>query len=54
VHEAARISALAEGSQILATAGTVDEPVRFPVSEPRAVELKGVDKPVEVVSIDWR
>jgi class 3 adenylate cyclase len=54
VHEAARISALAEGSQILATAGTVDEPVRFSVSEPRAVELKGVDKPVEVVSIEWR
>jgi class 3 adenylate cyclase len=54
VHEAARISALAEGNEILATAGTIDEPVRFPVSGPRAVELEGVDKPVEVVAIDWR
>jgi class 3 adenylate cyclase len=54
VHEAARISALAEGGEILVTAGTIDEPVRFPVSEPRAAELTGVDEPVDVVAIDWR
>jgi class 3 adenylate cyclase len=54
VHEAARISSLAEGGEILATAGTIDEPFRFPVSGPRAVELKGLDQPVEVVSVDWR
>jgi class 3 adenylate cyclase len=54
VHEAARISALADGGEILATADTVDESVRFPVSEPRAAELTGVDKTIEIVSIDWR
>jgi class 3 adenylate cyclase len=54
VHEAARISSLAEGDQILATAGTIDGPFRFPVSVSRAVELEGIDQPVEVVSIDWR
>jgi class 3 adenylate cyclase len=54
VHEAARVSALADGGEILATADTIDESVRFPVSEPRAAELTGVDKTIEIVSIDWR
>jgi class 3 adenylate cyclase len=54
VHEAARISALAKGGEILATVATVDGPVRFPISEPRTAEFKGVDKPFELVSIDWR
>jgi class 3 adenylate cyclase len=54
VHEAARISSLAEGGEILATAGTIVEPFRYPLSESRAVELRGIDQPVEVVSVDWR
>jgi class 3 adenylate cyclase len=54
VHEAARISALADGGEIVASVGTVDETMRFPLSEPRSVELKGIDRPVEVVSIKWR
>jgi class 3 adenylate cyclase len=54
VHEAARISSLAEGGEILATAGTIDQPFRFPVSGSRAVELNGIDEPVEVVTVDWR
>lgn len=52
VHEAARIAALAEGGEILAsreTAGTLPG-----VSEPRMVALKGISDPVEVVAIDWR
>jgi class 3 adenylate cyclase len=55
VHEAARISSLADGGEILASAASVSqEPIRFPVSEPRSVELKGVAEPVEIISIDWR
>ncbi len=55
VHEAARISSLADGGEILASAATVSQgPIRFPVSEPRSAELKGVPEPVDVVSIDWR
>ena len=53
VHEAARIAALAEGGEILASKQTVAES-RFQVSEPRTVTLKGFAEPVEIVSIDWR
>jgi class 3 adenylate cyclase len=52
VHEAARIAALADGGQILASKET--SVPRFPVSEPRSVTLKGISEPVEVVSVEWR
>jgi class 3 adenylate cyclase len=51
VHEAARIAALAEGGEILASLATAGD---HPASEPRAVALKGISDSVEVVSIDWR
>lgn len=55
VHEAARISALAEGGEILASAKTLaGTTLRFPASTARAAKLKGVSEPVELVSIDWR
>ena len=55
VHEAARISALAEGGEVVASLETVAErKSRFPVSEPRRVNLKGIEAPIEVVSVDWR
>ncbi|MGH2739817.1 MAG: adenylate/guanylate cyclase domain-containing protein [Actinomycetota bacterium] len=55
VHEAARIGALAEGGEILVSRSTVGKgAVRFPLSEPRTVTLKGVSEPVEVVSVEWR
>jgi class 3 adenylate cyclase len=56
VHLAARVGAAAEREEILvsgdaaADAGTI----RFHVSEPRSVQLKGVAAPVEVRSVDWR
>ncbi|MGH2554520.1 MAG: adenylate/guanylate cyclase domain-containing protein, partial [Actinomycetota bacterium] len=55
VHKAARITALAEGGEILATVETVqvaDE--EFRASEPRAVIVKGVADPVQVARIEWR
>src|SRR3990170_1109277 len=52
VHEAARIAALAEGGEILASRGTAGS--KFPVSEPRKVSLKGISEPVEIVSVTWR
>ncbi len=52
VHEAARIAALAEGGEILASLETArDHPG---ASTPRAVALKGISDSIEVVSIDWR
>jgi class 3 adenylate cyclase len=55
VHEAARISAIAEGGEILASAKTLaGTTVRFPTSAGRAVELKGIPEPVELCAIDWR
>ncbi len=54
VHEAARIAALAEGGEILASKATVGADVPYPVSEPRTVSLKGISEPTDVVSINWR
>ncbi len=52
VHEAARIAALAEGGEILASRHTVTP--RYSASEPRLVTLKGIAEPVEIVSVEWR
>ena len=53
VHTAARVGATAQGREILATKASVDG-LSVSVSEPRAIELKGIKGPVEVVSVDWR
>ena len=54
VHEAARIAALAQGSEIQASRATVGASGGYRMSEPRVVTLKGISEPVEVVAIDWR
>jgi class 3 adenylate cyclase len=55
VHEAARLAALAEGGEILATRQSVDGiEDALTLSDPRHVALKGITSPVEVVSIEWR
>jgi class 3 adenylate cyclase len=55
VHEAARISAMAEGGEIVASARTIARSaVRFPTSGARVIKLKGVSEPAELVTIDWR
>jgi class 3 adenylate cyclase len=53
VHEAARIAAIADGGQILASRDTAAG-ARYPTGEPRSVTLKGITTPVEVVAITWR
>ena len=53
VHEAARIGALANGSEIVASRDTVDR-TSYRVSGSRQVELKGIAKPVEVVTVEWK
>ena len=52
VHEAARIAAIAEGGQILASRET-SAGSRYPTGEPRLVTLKGITEPMEVVEIVW-
>jgi class 3 adenylate cyclase len=55
VHLAARIGALAGGGEILVSRESVDGGAgRYGQSEPRQAELKGIEEPVEIVSIDWR
>ena len=56
VHVAARIGAAAGNAEILVSSAAVNaaSPVRFGLSEPRELALKGVDEPVEVRSVDWR
>jgi class 3 adenylate cyclase len=54
VHEAARIGALAQASEVVVSRGTLgDAASRHRLSEPREVSLKGVSQPVEIVTIDW-
>jgi class 3 adenylate cyclase len=52
VHEAARIAALAQGDEIMASAATVGE--RVSTADRRSVELKGLSEPIEVVTVNWR
>jgi class 3 adenylate cyclase len=56
VHVAARIGAAAIGAEILVSddvLGAIDS-LRFRVSEPKLLRLKGVEEEVEVRSVDWR
>jgi class 3 adenylate cyclase len=53
VHQASRISGLAEGGEILASRETAAGGP-FPLSQPRSVMVKGIADPVEIVSVDWR
>ena len=54
VHVAARIGALAEGGEILASASTVEALEGLEVEDRRAASLKGVSDRVEGLSIRWR
>jgi class 3 adenylate cyclase len=55
VHVAARVGAAAGAGEILVSAETLDGvAAAFRLSEPRSESLKGVELPVEVVSVDWR
>jgi len=54
VHQSARIAALAEAGEILASQETVAaDRARFTISKPRTVTLRGIPDPVQVVTIDW-
>jgi class 3 adenylate cyclase len=54
VHKAARIAALAEGGEILASLDTVTaEQGDFRVSESREVALRGVAGPVRITRVEW-
>ncbi|MBI4261358.1 MAG: ferredoxin [Actinobacteria bacterium] len=53
VHEAARIAALAEGGEILASRDTAAG-TRHEAGEGRTVRLKGITEPMEVVAVPWK
>jgi class 3 adenylate cyclase len=55
VHQAARIAELAHGAEIVASADTLAHAaVNVRGGDPRRVKLKGLNEPVEIVTIDWR
>jgi class 3 adenylate cyclase len=56
VHIAARVGAAAAKEEILVTSSVVSEagPIRFGLSEPRSVTLKGVREQVAVQAVAWR
>jgi class 3 adenylate cyclase len=55
VHEAARIGAIAEGGEILVSEESLSG-MRLPcaASDPREVTLKGISKPVRVLTLHWQ
>jgi class 3 adenylate cyclase len=53
VHVAARVSALAGGGEILATAETLGEAGETPTSGSREAPVKGVSAPVKVAAVAW-
>jgi class 3 adenylate cyclase len=53
VHVAARVAALAEGGEIVATTETLAEAGEVPASSPHDASLKGVTEPVNVASVVW-
>ena len=54
VHEAARIAGTADADEILVSAPVAAHGDARPISGPRAVKLKGLSRPVDVFSVDWR
>lgn len=55
VHLAARVGAAASAAEILVSRETLEGVGHtFRLSEPRELALKGIDRPVDVVSVDWR
>ncbi|MDQ3889191.1 MAG: LuxR family transcriptional regulator [Actinomycetota bacterium] len=55
VHVAARIGAAARAGEVLVSRETLDGVgTAFRLSEPRSELLRGLEQPVEVVSVDWR
>ena len=55
VHAAARIAALADAGEILASRDTVEPaPPGITLSAPRPVKLKGLSESLEVVTLRWR
>ncbi|MFN2520337.1 MAG: 4Fe-4S domain-containing protein [Candidatus Limnocylindria bacterium] len=53
IHEAARIAALANGGEILASRETFAG-TRFTGADERSVELRGISEAMEVARVDWR
>jgi len=53
VHEASRIAGLADGGEILASRETAAGG-RFPASQARTVDIRGMSEPIEVLSVQWR
>jgi class 3 adenylate cyclase len=52
VHTAARVGAVAEAHEILASREAA-EAARVAFTDPRTVELRGISEPVELVRVDW-
>lgn len=55
VHLAARVGALADADEIVASESTfLTADLPFSASEPETVSLKGISEPTEVVRVEWR
>lgn len=53
VHVAARVGALAQGGQILASAATIEEAGDVPTSDGRSAQVKGVSEPIDIAVVGW-
>jgi class 3 adenylate cyclase len=53
VHAAARIAAIANGGEIVASEASVRDLPHLTLLEPRRLTLKGLKEPVDLLSVDW-
>jgi class 3 adenylate cyclase len=54
IHEAARIAALANPDEIVSSKRTIDTAAsQTPTSELRSAQLRGIQEPIQVVTIQW-
>jgi class 3 adenylate cyclase len=54
VHTAARVGAVAEAGEIVASATSVEGLEGLELTDRRSVTMKGIAEPIEMVSIGWR
>jgi class 3 adenylate cyclase len=56
VHLASRVGSAAEADEIVISAAVLEAAtdIRYQVSGPRPVELKGIEEPVHLHTVDWR
>jgi class 3 adenylate cyclase len=54
VHVAARVGARAQAGEILVTRDSLPAACGAEIADPKPVQLKGINEPIEIAAVDWR